>query len=302
MNRTITGIGAACMDYLNVVEDYPAEDGSTHILSQMMQGGGACATAVAAAQRLGHRGRMIANVGTDETGRQIIDSLKQEGVDVSCVRCTEGMSPSSQIMVNPRTGSRTKFVQNNVLDPVEWDRACIDMIRTSDVIHLDGTRYDNAMAAAETAKKYHIPVSLDGCHMEADKSLSRKLAAQADILIMNRRYPMMVSEKENLEEALAYFAENSKIVITTLGRDGCIAYIDGRMEHFDAYEVDAVDSTGAGDVFHGAFLAAWLNGQDIRSCIRYASACAALKCTKPGGRTGIPSHTQLMKFILERES
>ena len=58
---------------------------------------------------------------------------------------------------------------------------------------------------AKTAKKYHIPVSLDGCHMEADKSLSRKLAAQADILIMNRRYPTMVSEKENLEEALAYW-------------------------------------------------------------------------------------------------
>ncbi len=301
MNKKITGVGAACMDYLNTVEEYPAEDGSTHILSQLKQGGGACATAVVTAQRLGHRGRMIANVGSDEAGRLIIDSLAQEEVDVSCMRCVLGVSPASQIMVNPLTGSRTKFVQNNVLDPVEWDQACIDLIRTSDVVHLDGTRYDNALKAAETARKYHIPVSLDGCHMEPDKALSRNLAAQADILIMNSRYPMMVSEKNSLEEALAYFAENSKVVITTLGREGCIAYIDGQMEHFDAYEVETVDSTGAGDVFHGAFLAAWLNGQDIRKCIRYASACAALKCTKPGGRTGIPSHTQLMKFILERE-
>ena len=86
-------------------------------------------------------------------------------------------------------------------------------------------------------------------------------------------------------------------VISTAGAGGCYAWLDGSMKHFAAFPVRAVDTTGAGDVFHGAFLAAWLEGQSTEACIRFASAVSALKCRKPGGRAGIPDRGEAEKFL-----
>ncbi len=297
--KIITGVGAAVLDHLNLIEDYPREDGSTHITQIICQGGGACATAVVAAHRLGMHGQMIASVGDDETGKMILDGLDQEGIDTTMIEIIpEGISPHSEIMINPQTGTRTKFVCNNTLPPIEWNQDQIDQIRNSDLLHVDGTRYDNAMAAIRIAKQYGVPVSVDGCHMEEDKELNRKMAMEADILIMNARYPKIVANTATTEEALEFFAANGpKVVISTQGTKGCLAWIDGKVEVFPAYSVKAVDSTGAGDVFHGAFLASYMKDGDVRRAIRYASIAAALKCTQVGGRAGIPTDKEIVSYL-----
>lgn len=297
--KIITGVGAAVLDHLNLIEDYPKEDGSTHITQIICQGGGACATAIVAAHRLGMHGQMITTIGDDETGRMILDGLDQEGIDTTMVEIVpDGISPHSEIMVNPQTGTRTKFVCNNTLPPIAWNKDQIDQIRNSDLLHVDGTRYDNAMAAIKIAKQYGIPVSVDGCHMEEDKELNRSMALEADILIMNARYPKLVAKTATTEEALAFFAANGpKVVISTQGTNGCLAWIDGKAEVFPAYSVKAVDSTGAGDVFHGAFLASYMNDGDVRRAIRYASIAAALKCTQVGGRAGIPTDREIVSYL-----
>ena len=297
--KIITGVGAAVLDHLNLIEDYPREDGSTHITQIICQGGGACATAVVAAHRLGMHGQMIASFGDDETGKMILDGLDQEGIDTTMIEIIpEGISPHSEIMINPQTGTRTKFVCNNTLPPIEWNQDQIDQIRNSDLLHVDGTRYDNAMAAIRIAKQYGVPVSVDGCHMEEDKELNRKMAMEADILIMNARYPKIVANTATTEEALEFFAANGpKVVISTQGTKGCLAWIDGKVEVFPAYSVKAVDSTGAGDVFHGAFLASYMKDGDVRRAIRYASIAAALKCTQVGGRAGIPTDKEIVSYL-----
>ncbi len=297
--KIITGVGAAVLDHLNLIESYPAEDGSTHITRVISQGGGACATAVVAAKRLGMHGQMIASVGDDETGTQILDGLDMEGIDTTMIEVIAGgISPHSEIMVNPETGTRTKFVCSNTLPPIEWTNDQIALLKNSDILHVDGTRYDNAMAAIRIAKENGIPVSVDGCHMESDLGLNRKMAEQADILIMNARYPRLVANTETTEEALAYFASHGpRVVISTQGTRGCLAWIDGRAEVFPAYSVKAVDSTGAGDVFHGAFIAAYMKGYEIRQAVRYASIAAALKCTQVGGRAGIPSDSEIVSYL-----
>ena len=297
--KIITGVGAAVLDHINLIEAYPEEDGSTHITQVINQGGGACATAIVAAHRLGMHGQMISTVGDDETGEMILDSLDREGIDTTMMEVFPGgTSPHSEIMVNPDSGTRTKFVCSNSLPPLSWNEDQKALLRNSDILHVDGTRYDNAMAAIELAKQYGIPVSVDGCHMEEDRELNRKMASMADILIMNARYPRLVAGTETTEQALEYFAfQGPKVVISTQGLKGCLAWIDGKIETFPAYSVKAVDSTGAGDVFHGAFLAAYMRGMDVRRSIQYATIAAALKCTRVGGRAGIPSDEEILSYL-----
>lgn len=295
----ITGVGAACVDFLNTIVDYPAEDHSTHIISTAKRGGGACATAVVSAVKLGMKGRFIGNVGAGEIGEDIILDLADNRVSVKGMKRVEGHSPVSEIMISP-DGRRTKFVQNNTLAPIEWTEEKMETIRESDVLHLDGTRIDNALAAAGIAREAGVLISLDGCHMENDKALNRKLAGMSDILIMNTRFPTMVSGMSNIEDALKYFAAHGpKVVAATFGTEGTLAVINGKIENIPAYKVDTVDSTSAGDVYHGAFIAAYLRGYDVISCFKYASAAAAIKCTRTGGRIGIPDHRTVLHFLAE---
>ena len=299
MVKIITGVGAAVLDYLNVIEAYPQEEGSTHITQIIRQGGGACATAVVAAKRLGMYGQMITSVGDDETGKQILDGLDEEGIDTTMIEVVPGgISPHSEIMVNPETGTRTKFVCSSTLPPIEWNADQIAVLKNSDILHVDGTRYDNAMAAIEIAKQNHIMVSVDGRHLEKDRELSRRMAEMADILIMSASYSRLVTNAGRAEDGMAYFASRGpKVIISTQGTHGCLAWIDGHVEVFPGYSVKAVDSTGAGDVFNGAFIAAYMRGSDVRQAIRYATIAAALKCTQIGGRAGIPTDKEIRSYL-----
>ena len=298
---SVIGIGHCCQDSICVVEAYPPEDGSTHILSiDDSQGGGAVATALAAAARLGVSCAMMAHLGDDAIGDQIEAGFAQYGVDTGLIRRVPGgRSSSSIVMVHPETGSRTKFPFRDALPPLDFDEEQRDAIRRARILHLDGTRYENALRAAEIAHEAGVTVSLDGCSRQKDNSLNLRLAALADILIMNAVYPMAVSRRSDIESALWFMAglSEKKAVVTTAGAEGCFALIDGKMEHFPAFPVQAADTTGAGDVFHGAFLAKWLETEDIRACIRFASAVSAMKCLKPGGRSGIPTRREAEAFL-----
>ena len=296
----IIGVGHCCQDSICMVEAYPPEDGSTHITAiDDSQGGGAVATAMAAASRLGVFTGLIANLGDDSTGDKIIKGFEEYGICTGGIRrITGGRSSSSIVMVNPVKGTRTKFPYRDDLPPVAFDEEQTELLRHARILHLDGTNYNNALHAAELAKEYGVTVSLDGCSMQEDNEKNRRLASLAHILIMNARYPLRVSERKNLEEAMEYMASlGAGTVISTAGAGGCYAWLDGSMKHFVAFPVRAVDTTGAGDVFHGAFLAAWLEGQSTEACIRFASAVSALKCRKPGGRAGIPDRGEAEKFL-----
>ena len=292
----ILGVGHCCQDFICTVEAYPPEDGSTHILSiDDSQGGGAVATALCAASRLGASCRVMANLGDDGAGDRIVQGFRAFGVDTSLIRrIPGGRSSTSYVMVNPATGSRTKFPFRDSLPPLPFDEEQRGAVRGAAVLHLDGTQYENALCAAEIARDAGVTVSLDGCSRQRDNERNLRLAELADILIMNAAYPFAVSGRNDLEGALRFMAGLGKkqAVVMTAGKDGSYALIDGRVEHIPAFPVNAADTTGAGDVFHGAFLSGWMKTKDVRTCLRFASATAALKCEKPGGRAGIPFPAQ----------
>lgn len=297
----IVGVGHCCQDNICVVENYPVEDGSTHILSMYDRyGGGAVATALVAASSLGTSTAMLANLGDDTTGQKIISGFKDARVDTKFINIIpNGRSSSSIVMVNCKNGSRTKFPYRDNLPNIEFGEKEINLIKNASAIHLDGTNYQNAVSAADIAKNTNTLISLDACSRQKDNNLNVHLATMANIFISNATYPMAVTKCSSNEEALLEISKlgNKQVVICTLGADGVLAVIDGRVEHVPAFKVDAIDTTGAGDVFHGAFLTAWLEDKDILESIKFASATSALKCLKPGGRSGIPSRADVNRFL-----
>ncbi|MGI5055606.1 carbohydrate kinase family protein [Treponema socranskii] len=298
----IVGVGHNCLDYLCTVEAYPPEDGSTHITSIAEQGGGAAATAVVAAVRLGLRGAFVGKLGDDDTGKKILALLQKDNVDTSYIDIVPGgRSSVSYLMVNPANASRTKFPYPDELAPIEWDERLAKLVGRADALHIDGTKYDNAFSAVRIAKEAGVTVSLDGCSMQRDNEKNKALASLVDILIMNARYPLLVSGIADYARALLEMSHRGpKIVIGTQGSSGCMAVIGGSVFRFPAYTVAAVDTTGAGDVFHGAFLAGYFKGMDLETNIKFASAVSALKCMKVGGRDGIPSYEDALSFMNAR--
>lgn len=179
----IAGVGHNCLDRLCTVEDYPPEDGSTHITSISIQGGGAVATAVAAAARLGVSAAWLGYLGEDETGREIRRLLEEDGVDTRYIRNVPGgRSSDSYVMVNPVRSTRTKFPYPDDLPPIQWDGELTEAVQKARVLHLDGTRYENALAAAKIAKAAGVPVSLDGCSTQKDNEKNIALASMADTI------------------------------------------------------------------------------------------------------------------------
>lgn len=294
------GVGHSCLDRICTVENYPREDDSTHITSISIQGGGAVATALVALSRLGVPSSFIGNGGFDRVTDQIEELFHSDGVDTSCLmRRKDAHGLESFVMVNRENGSRTKFPERDTNPPIEWNEALEKEIASADVLHLDGTGWENAVKAVEIAKRHGVTVSLDGCSMQKDNEKNRILASSSDILIMNRKYPLRVSGKESYEEALIEMATwGPKIVIATLGEKGSLAVVDGVVKAYPAFtSLPVVDTTGCGDVFHGAFLSALLKGKDTEEAIFFASAASALKATEKGGRKGIPTWERVTEFL-----
>jgi sulfofructose kinase len=288
--HAVVGVGHICQDHLCIVEDYPPEDGSTRITDIHIQGGGAVATAIVAAARLGVGAALIGNLGTDSIGSEIVAELELEGVDVSGIdRLEDVRSLSSYVMIQTDRGTRTKFPFKDRLPPIAWADRQREMLRNAKILHLDGTHYENARRAAEFAKADGVTISLDGCTRQKDNRLNRELASAADILITNAAYPIPVSGKSSMHAALVEMSTwGPSVVMATFGADGVLAALDGVVHHFPAFPVTVVDTTGAGDVFHGAFLAARLRGMELEDCIRFAQYAAGRKCEQLGGRRGIP--------------
>ncbi len=301
MGFDIVGVGYSSVDIVCKVEDFPVENSSTHITSRMIFGGGASATAVVAAERLGSNCAFIGNLGNDSPSELIMKMLKEEGVCTDfIVRRDDCYGMESYVMVNPTNGSRTKFPQRDFTPPIIWDENLREVIRNCSILHLDGTHYENALNAAKIAKDYGVTISLDGCSMQKDNEKNKVLASMADILVMNNKYPLRVSGKPNYNEALKEMRNwgQKKIIGCTLGEDGSKFVIDGEIIDFPCFKAEKmVDTTGCGDVFHGAFLNAYLSGMDLERCIKFASAAASCKCAMYGGRAGIPDRDTVLRII-----
>ncbi len=293
----ILGIGTAAVDDLLYVDHFPVPDSKITIKDSIRQGGGQTATAMAAAARQGARAAFCCRLGLDELSDYTIRELEKEGVNCSfCIRDSEGSPYHSIIIVDLSTTTRTILHSGgNVAPPA--DLITPELIKHAKILFLDDNTRMAGIKAAQIARSMRIPIVAD---IEVDPpSEAKDLIPLVDHLIINAELGQILSGENQCDKmATSLCSEGRTCCVVTAGKLGCWFSQNGQeAQHIPAFEVNVIDTTGCGDVFHGAYTAAIARGHDIRQAVVIASASAALKAAKPGGRLGIPSLVEVEDFI-----
>jgi|Deesub1362B_J571_1020462.scaffolds.fasta_scaffold17589_2 sugar/nucleoside kinase (ribokinase family) len=295
----VVGLGLNAVDELCVIPRYPEFNSKIRILSLHRQGGGQVATAMVALARWGLRARYIGKVGDDERGRYSLESIRKEGVDVTFVTVERGaFSQFAFILIDARNGERTILWDRDeklMYRPGELDRKAVCSGR---ILHVDGHDIPATCQALQWAKEEGIPSVMDIDKVEEGTA---EMIRMVDFLITSSTFPSRFTGIADPVEALKTLdREVPGFVAMTLGREGALAMTSAGPLHVPGFVVKAVDTTGAGDVFHAGFIFGLLQGWELRRILEFANAAAAIKCTQIGGRSGIPTLPRALAFLAER--
>lgn len=295
----ILGMGTACLDYIWQVGAYPAEDSKSQAEGVMVQGGGPVATALVAAARLGVPSAYFGTLGDDPAGREIAAGLAREQVDIDHLRVVRGTSShTAAVLVSRATGLRTVVWHPGTVPPPSADDLPEFVLGKARFLHLDGHHPETALPLARKARALGVSVSLDA---GSNYPWMKDLAPLADILIGSARFGKDFTGAEDPERMLDCLGSLGPTMVgITLGASGGLIEAHGERFGYPGFPIEAVDTNGAGDVFHGAFLSALAHGAAARDASIFASAAAALKCTMPGGRSGIPARAKVLSFLRAR--
>ena len=292
----VVGVGNNVIDYLFRISHFPEPNTKMDALGVTIQGGGLTATAMVACARLGLRTRYIGKFGDNEIGRMARQELLAEGLDLAGSVVAEGVpNRFCVVLVEEGSGHRTIVRQRDPrisLTPAELTREAVCAGR---VLHLDGHEGAAALQAARWAKQAGVLVSMDA---EEPTQHREELFPLTDILIVSQRFARALTGKTapaDILHALAAFGP--ACVGLTLGEAGSALLHRGVLVEVPGFPVTVLDTTGAGDVFHGAFLYGFLQGWEVGDILRFANVVSALKCTRLGGRAGIPTLAEVQAFL-----
>ena len=293
----LVGIGVPMYDMVMNVSRMPERDGATGANEVFFQGGGKVATAMAAAARLGKKAGMIAKVGAGRKGRFILEDFRYNGVDVSaCVTGEEGTdSPFCLSLSEEEHKTRIFIGKPGTAGQLQPDEIDWDYVKSAKVLHLENGEEASAQAA-RFARKHGIVTVMDADNYQ--EGIVR-LIPWLDVFIASEFFYRDMYGALDYEEGLKKLLEEGvDTAIVTLGSKGSVGMTkrDGFFRT-ESFRVDVRDTTGAGDVFHGAYIAGLLEGMAPRECAVFASAVAAVKCTCIGGRTGIPDRSTAEHFL-----
>jgi sulfofructose kinase len=292
----VVGLGLNAVDHLCVVPHFPKFDSKLRMLDFRRQGGGQAATAMVACQRLGLKTRYLGKVGDDDLGRYSQKSLEDEGVDIEGVVVVPGArNQFAFILIDQNTGERTIIWDRDkrlVIHPEEVPR---EIVCSAKVLLVDGHDAAASVQAAKWAKEEGMVVVMDAERISEETA---KLVSLVDVLIGERHFPERFTGITDLKEALSEIAGRGPCVAgVTLGEEGALAFCGGKFYHSFAYEVYCRDTTGAGDVFHAAFIKALFEDWALKRCLDFSNAVAALKCRDLGGRAGLPCFDEVLQFM-----
>jgi len=288
----VVGLGLNATDTVMTVQKFPPLGGKERAVGLSMQAGGQVATALVTCRRLGLSVRYIGKVGGDPAGRFQLASLRREGIDVTDVAVVRGAANQyGYIIVDQATGERTVFWDRDARLAVKPKELQLGAISSARLLHLDGCDVDAALQAARWARRARIPVLAD---LDTVYKNVERLFPYIDYLIASTHFLPTVTGQADPFRVLEYMAREYKVGTPgmTLGRDGALVYHRGKFCYSPGFVVETVDTTGAGDVFHGAFAHALLARWDMSRALDFANAMAALNCTVLGARGGIKSQAE----------
>ena len=299
----IVGIGTPTMDLLINLPYFPVDEGGMRLNEIFHQGGGNCASAMVTAARLGAKVGMIAKVGRDAAGDFIINDFIFNGVDTSYIirGRADTTSPYCVAVSETDKGTRKFLMRSSDCGRLTPRDIPYEYIKTAKILHIEAGGDAATLAGAKFAKENGVTVSIDAGYYSKK---SESLLPYVDIFIASEYfYSGMFPDSNGPESYEKNFQEIMKIgpsvVWLTLGDKGCIGLADGAMHEIPSFKVPVKDTTGAGDDFHGAYIAIMLEGLSHYECARHASAVAAIKCMFVGGRTGLPDRAMLKRYLDE---
>jgi sulfofructose kinase len=292
------GFGLNSVDLLVVVEQHPVPGSKQRVERIVRQPGGQAATAMVTCARLGWRARYIGRFGDDDHGRLGRQSLIDEGVDIAATAIVPGAANQfAVILVDARSGERTILWTRDPALSMRPEDVPADAVVSGRVLLVDCHETAAATCAARLARASGVPTVID---VERVRPGIDRLLAEIDVIIAAREFPGELTG-DSLGRALHRLAKEfeAALVCATLGPEGSLAVCQGREIRTPAFRVPVVDTTGAGDVFRGGFIAGWLRhpDADVEDLLRYANAVAALKCRALGARQGIPRPAEVAALL-----
>jgi sugar/nucleoside kinase (ribokinase family) len=297
----VVGVGVNAVDTLIHLPRFPTSDSKMEFTASSVMPGGQVASAMIACQKWGLKTRYVGKIGDDSYGELHRKEFAYAGVEAHLVLEANCASQSSFILVDQSTGERT----------VLWKRDPRVALRATDLkrewvvgaraLLVDGHDIEAATCAAQWAKEAGIPVTADVDNLYSGVEALLELV---DLVVSSKEFPERLTGEKDLLKSLPDIQKRFKNRLTaaTLGRDGVLSWDGSMFRYFPAYKVSAVDTTGAGDIFHAAFVYAQLAGWEIEEQLSFAAAAAALNCTAPGARGNIASIAEIRKLMLEGET
>lgn len=291
----VVGLGLNATDILISVSAFPAAGSKVAVRSFRQMPGGQVATAMVACQLWGLRTRYIGRLGDDEAAKIHRDEFANAGVEAQ-VAVVENCSSAHSFIIVDRHGERTVFWQRDerlILNPEDLER---DSIVNSRCLLVDGADTAAATQAARWARTASVPVIAD---LDDNYPGAEKLLENVDYLIVSRDLPSRISGKSGLRESLQWLQQRfgSRLAAATLGTDGVLAWDGQQFVHASAYKVPAIDTTGAGDIFHAGFVYGLLQEWPLRQMLEFACAASALNCTAAGARGRIATVEEIENLM-----
>ena len=291
----IVCVGLACLDYLFKVPELPAGGGKFFAEHYVAAPGGPAAVASLAVASLGHNAVFLGRLGDDQVGHDVIRHLSNRGVNASGVRLIR--SQSSQVSSVVVDGSGERQIINFSSEQLDPDPSWLleEVIEGADFLLTDVRWPEGAATALTMARRNGVPSLVDADIAPIDIS---KLVALAEYAVFSERGLEMVSKENGLEKGLkAAEQESGAWVAVTAGEKGSYWLEEGRLKFCPAEKIDAIDTCGAGDVFHGAFAVGVVEKMNLEQAMRFASAAASLKCLTFGGSLGTPGRAAVDRLL-----
>ena len=295
MQLEVVGLGHCAVDYLGVVGRYPEVDSKIELSEFSKQGGGPAATAMAALAAFGVSAGFFGKISDDDFGMFIRQGLRDIGVDTAGLVVEPGkVSPYSFIAVERTTARRTVFWTRGNITPLKPDEIRYELMQGAKILHVDGNQMDAQIEAAKHARAAGMQVVYDAGSPREKMDEMMKLT---DVLIASERFAAEMGSGALAESLKRLHAKGPRTVVITIGEEGSVGMENDETYIVPATAVEAVDTTGAGDVYHGAFIYGMLKGWGLRERMRFANTAAALKCRSLGGRAGIPTLEEVQEAL-----
>lgn len=297
-NFDLVGFGICSVDFLGVVEKYPAPGEKIPMTAFAKQGGGLTGTALVAAARLGVKTAYIGKLGEDEYSRFVLEEFQHDGVNVDQVVFAEGAQPPvAFIHVEQNSGERriARYWKEFDLQPKE---IAAEVIRNSRMLFLEHHFVEAGIFAARLSKQAGGLVVVDA---ERNVAGFEPILHAADYVIVSQNFAAQQTGSADPEQSASRLQQKyGGIIVVTAGESGAFCRTPENTFYQPAFPVEVVDTTGAGDVFHGAFMAGLLEHWPLPKILEFASAVAAMKCRGLGGRAMIPNRREAEAFLQSR--